>query len=75
MEKKNQKNLNKKKITYFFFQDLSLFIYFCHQICAQGPYNFKSILKNTSPDSVQSGKFGLPGLSGQETHMPCPVEP
>ena len=31
------------------------------------------MFKNVSP--VRSGKFGFPVLSGQETHMPNPVEP
>ena len=33
------------------------------------------MFKNISPDSVRSGKFGCPVLSGQETHMLSPVEP
>ena len=33
------------------------------------------MFKNLSPDLVQSGKFGCPVLSGQETHMPGLVEP
>ena len=33
------------------------------------------MFKNISPDLVRSGKFGCPVLSGQETHMPSPVEP
>ena len=33
------------------------------------------MLRNKSPDSVRSGIFGCPVLSGQETRMPSPVEP
>ena len=52
-------------------------------ICVQWPYLMRidnlylvgKMFKNVSPDSVRSGKFGCPVLSGQETHMPSPVEP
>ena len=38
-------------------------------------YLVGKMFKNVSLDSVRSGKFGCPVLSGQETHMPSPVEP
>ena len=41
--------------------------------------NFNEILfRNIGPNAVWqnlSSKFGCPVLSGQETHMPSPVEP
>ena len=40
---------------------------FCYLAC--------KMFKNISPDLVRSGKFECPVLSGQETHMPSPVEP
>ena len=33
------------------------------------------MFKIISPDLVKFGKFRCPVLSGQETHMPSPVEP
>ena len=56
---------------------------FWHYICIQGPYLMRinnlylvrKMFKSRSPDSVRSSKFGCPVLSGQETHMPSPVEP
>jgi hypothetical protein len=33
-------------------------------------YLLGKMFKNISPDSVRSGKFVCPVLSGQETHMP-----
>ena len=52
-------------------------------ICVQWPYLMRidnlylvgKMFKNVSLDSVRSGKFGCPVLSGQETHMLSPVEP
>ena len=38
-------------------------------------YLVGKMFKNVSLDSVRSGKFGCPVLSGQETHMTSPVEP
>ena len=39
------------------------------------PYLVGKMFENVSLDSVRSGKFECPVLSGKETHMPSPVEP
>ena len=39
------------------------------------PYLVGKMFENISPDSVRSGKFGYPVLSGQKTRMPSPAEP
>ena len=89
MEKKSKK-FGKKKIKFFFKKFISRFflVYFWNQICVQWPYLMRidnpylvgKMLKNISPDTVRSGRtcpgnFECPVLSGQETHMPSPVEP
>ena len=67
----------------FLFKIFLFVLYFWHQICDQGPYVMRidnlclvgKMFKNISADSVRSGIFGCPVLSGQETHMPSLVEP
>ena len=68
---------NCQKIIFnFFFNILHFFTYFVYEnfftqnLCTTAPVK---CLRNRSPDSVQSGKFGCTVLSGQETSMPSPV--
>ena len=75
-----------KKNTRFFL--LLLFTFCTKFVSREGPYLMRidnsymvgKMYKNVSTDSVRvrkdlSIKFGCPLLSGQETHMPSPVDP